>query len=130
MKNEYIESLFLMKNSEVYENSSVNEQKSYYYDDKRERNIFDEEKIKTSLGTETVTKVDKESTDRDEQNLLDQIMGTKTLTEVENEGTDTDKDDDNYFIQSELLGTETKTFTRNEETDSDKENFEDLLNII
>jgi acetamidase/formamidase len=51
------------------------------------------------LGTETITAVNDEETDEDEERL-NQLMGTETATKADGEDTDEDPDDDDTYTKS------------------------------
>jgi hypothetical protein len=73
-------------------------------------------------GTQTATKVDRETTDTDpgDDRTAFSAVGTVTLTEIRVESTDTDPEDDNAR-SFRMLGTETETFVETEPTDKDPE---------
>ncbi len=70
-----------------------------------------------NLGTKTLTHVESESTD-DDEDLSRSFLGTKTLTAVEAEQTDED-DDIETIVNYSMLGTKTATKSAGEESDDD-----------
>ena len=65
-----------------------------------------------AIGTKTLTKVQSESSDEDQNSSV--AGGTRTVTESSKESTDSDTDS---FVVS--LGTRTETFVRSEQSDQD-----------
>ena len=123
-----IESILMLQKAEILElKKNRNDEPLFYYDDMKERNIVpDSRRSSHLLGTEPITEVKKEETDKDDsENFINQLnlLGTETVTKVKNE--ETDKDDSMSFIsQMSLLGTETKTAVDREGTDKDPSNDE------
>lgn len=75
-----------------------------------------------ATGTQTATKVYRETTDTDpgDDRTAFSFTGTTTLTEIRVESTDTDPEDDNARLFG-MLGTETATCVAIEPTDTDPE---------
>lgn len=117
--------VFLFQKAETIDSCDGNVCESHYiYDEYLERNIHTNNKnLKISLGTETLTEVDSEETDSDEDNsLFSHSLGTETLTKTDREETDSDDDDTEKQIYDQIrMGTETYTFTKSEDTDTDQD---------
>jgi len=64
------------------------------------------------VGTKTVTAVQSEDTDDDQESL--KMVGTETVTKVKEEASDSD--DDHFSL---ILGTKTETYVQSEQSDED-----------
>lgn len=77
---------------------------------KKAKKITEEDNI--TMGTQTITEVKKEQTDKDHHYYNDYLLGTETHTFTRKEDTDNDRN-------SISLGTQTFTKSQEETTDSD-----------
>lgn len=118
MKLNNADKYFQFRKTEIFNIKSENNDQKLFYDKQKERHVIKNCSSIIQLGTETITKSGKETTDSDESTLSkydsecvenEVLVKPKTVSKI--------FDNQSLFLQ--LLGTETLTEVKKEVTDKD-----------